>query len=262
MEGQGKSPRAVESPLERIDIVLNRPRHGGNVGAAARAVKNMGLGGMRLVALEEEVLPEARMLAAHAVDILESARSFDTLDQALAGNDIILGTSRRVKSARMRILTPREAAAYVLENLGSGRAALIFGPEDSGLMADELSLCHGVVSIPADERCPSLNLAQAVMVLAYDLRMALDGLPSVRSFGSPTDEEKDQMFVQLMSVLERSGFFIRNPREKSALHMREIFSRGVRTSQDARIVRGIFRRIGWALSRSEKGTPFDPGDEE
>ena len=262
MVGEENKSKAVGCPLENIDIVLNRPRHGGNVGAAARAVKNMGLGEMRLVALEKEVLPEARMLAAHAVDILESARSFDTLEQALAGEDIILGTSRRVKSARMRILTSREAAAHILENLGSGRAALVFGPEDTGLTAEELSLCHGVVSIPADERCPSLNLAQAVMVLAYDLRMALDGFPSVRSFGGPTDEEKEQMFVQLLSVLERSGFFIRNPKERVVLHMREIFSRGVKTSQDARIVRGIFRRIGWALSKLENGTFFDPGDDQ
>jgi len=239
----------MESPLERVDIVLSRPRHGGNVGSAARAIKNMGLGGLRLVALEDEALPEARMLAAGALDILESARTFDTLDEALDGEDIILGASRRVKSARARIMTPREAVSHVLENLGNGRAAFVFGPEDSGLTADELSLCHGVVSIPADESYPSLNLAQAVMILAYDLRMALDELPSVRSFGDPTEKEKDQMFVQLVSALDRSGFFIRNSREKVILHMREILSRGVRTSQDARIIRGIFKRIGWALSR-------------
>ncbi len=249
------------SPLDRIDIILCRPRYGGNIGAAARAIKNMGLAGLRIVAPEKETLPEARMLAAGALDVLESARSFDTLGEALEGEDIIFGASRRVRSARARIMTPREAVTHVLENLGNGRAAIVFGPEDSGLAASELSLCHGVVSIPTDERCPSLNLAQAVMVLAYDLRMAMAELPSVRSFGGPTEEEKDQMLVQIVSVLDRSGFFIRNPKEKVILHMREIFSRGVRTSQDARIIRGIFRRIGWTITKGGLGGLPGSGDE-
>jgi len=238
--------------LERIDIVLSRPRIGGNVGAAARAVKNMGLGGLRLVGLEKAVLPEARMFAVGAVDVLENARIFDNLEEALSGAGIILGASRRVKSSRVRIMTSREAVVHVLENLGDSRALFVFGPEDTGLTSRELSLCHGIVSIPADERYPSLNLAQAVMVLAYDLRMAAGCSSPVRSFGEPTREEKEQMLTQVMSVLDRSGFFLWNPREKVILHMREILERGVRTSQDARIIRGVFRRIAWALAGGEK----------
>lgn len=242
----------LASPLGRVEIVLSRPRIGGNVGAAARAVKNMGLGGLRLVAVEDEVLPEARMFAAGAFDVLEKARVFDTLGEALDGAAIVLGTSRRVKSARVRIMTPREAVFHILENIGEGQAVLVFGPEDTGLTSEELSLCHGIVSIPADEGYPSLNLAQAVMVLAYDLRMAAGSIPSVRSFGEPTGEEKDQMLAQMMAVLDMSGFFLWNSREKVILHLREILARGVRTSQDARIMRGAFRRIAWALSGGGK----------
>jgi len=238
--------------LERIDIVLSRPRIGGNIGAAARAIKNMGLGGLRLVAPESEVLPEARMFAVGAVDVLENARIFSTLEEALSGAGIILGTSRRVKSSRVRIMTPKEAVSHVLENLGDGRALFVFGPEDTGLTSKELSLCHGIVSIPADDRYPSLNLAQAVMVLAYDLRMAAGCASPVRSFGEPSREEKDQMLTQVMSVLDMCGFFLWNQEEKVILHMREILAGGVRTSQDARIMRGVFRRIAWALSRGEK----------
>lgn len=259
MNATGFGKIASESALERIDVVLCRPRHGGNIGSAARAVKNMGLGGLCLVAAEETAVPEARMLAASAFDVLESARSSDSLGELLEGRDIILGTSRRLKSARIRIMTSREAARHLTENMGQGRAAIVFGPEDSGLTSEELSLCHGIVSIPADQRYPSLNLAQAVMILAYDIRMAMGELPSVRSFGAPSIKETEQMFQQLTSVLDKSGFTIRNPKDKVLLHMKEILSRGVRTSQDARIVRGLFRRIAWALARETGDGPADSG---
>lgn len=237
-----------ENDLKRIEIVLCRPRYGGNIGSVARIVKNMGLGGLNLVLPEEAGIPEARMLAASAADVLERAGTSDSLEEALKRRDIVLGASRRVKSARTRIMTSREAARHVADHMGEGSAALVFGPEDSGLTADELAHCHGIVSIPASEEYPSLNLAQAVAVLSYDLRMTINELPPVRSFGSPSQEETEQMYHQLMTVIEKSGFTIRNPREKVLLHMREILSRGVQTSQDARILRGLFRRIAWAMA--------------
>ncbi|UCG39172.1 MAG: RNA methyltransferase [bacterium] len=242
--GPGSSER-----LKRVSVVLCRPRYGGNVGSAARAVGNMGLGGLILAAPEDYAVSEARMFAASASEVLESARTFDSLEEALEGQDMVLGASRRVRSSRTRIMTPREASSYLLENLADGRAAVVFGPEDSGLSASELSLCHGIVSIPADAACPSLNLAQAVMVLAYELRVGVDEPSSVRSFGGSTGQEREQVLAQMSSVLERSGFFIRNPREKVMVHLREILSRGLRTSRDARIMRGVFRRIAWAMDR-------------
>jgi tRNA (cytidine32/uridine32-2'-O)-methyltransferase len=215
----------------------------------------MGLGGLALVAPRKYHVKEARMLAASAKDVLEAAQTFDTLEEALAGQDVILGTSRRVKSGRIRIMTPREGSDHLLGNLSSGggsrTASLVFGPEDCGLTAKELAHCHAVVSIPVDDEYESLNLAQSVMVMAYELRMGTDDLPLVRSFGDASSEESSQMFEQITSVLDRSGFFIRNPRERVLLHLREILNNGVKTSQDARIVRGIFRRIVWALEGGE-----------
>ena len=249
MEKTDKNGESRGSFLDRISIVLCRPRYGGNVGAAARAVKNMGLGRLDLVAPEDFSAGEARMFASNALDVLEGAATFDTIDQAVAGHRIVLGTSRRVRSGRIRIMTPREAVAHVSDHLGEGTGAILFGPEDNGLTAEELKRCHGAISIPTEEAQPSLNLAQAVMVIAYELRMGSQDLPSVRAFGRPSEVEMDQVVDQVAAVLERSGFFIRNPRERVLLHLREIFSRGVSTSQDARIVRGIFRRIAWALGR-------------
>ena len=215
----------------------------------------MGLGGLALVSPGKYHVKEARMLAASAKDVLEAAPTFDTLGEALAGQEVVLGTSRRVKSGRIRIMTPEEGSDHLLGNLssgggrrgGSGKASLVFGPEDCGLTAKELALCHAVVSIPVDDEYGSLNLAQSVMVMAYELRMGTDDLPLVRSFGDASPDESSQMLEQMTSVLDRSGFFIRNPRERVLLHLREILNHGVKTSQDARIIRGIFRRIAWAL---------------
>jgi len=98
------------------------------------------------------------------------------------------------------------------------------------------------------------------MVIAYELRMGMDGLPPVRSFGGASESEIGQMLTQAVTVLDRSGFFIRNPRDAVLLHLREIFAKGVTTSQDARIIRGIFRRIAWALDHNEKEDKTDPGE--
>lgn len=240
-------------PLERVFVVLSRPRYGGNIGATARVVKNMGLGGMILSGPEDYLSAEARMMAASAGDVLEAAVTTETLAEALSPFDHILGASRRVMSSRQRIMPPREAALYVSREIGDGRAAIVFGPEDSGLTARELSLCHGLVSIPSDSRCPSLNLAQAVMVLAYELRMTQeDEHLRVRSFGDASREEYQSALDQVESVLDQTGFFIRNPRKRVMVHLREIFSHGIRTSQDARIVRGMHRRIAWALKKEEE----------
>ena len=234
--------------LDRVQVVLCRPRYGGNIGSTARVVKNMGLGGMVLLEADDYMVSEARMMAASAADVLGSAAVADSIEEALEGFDIVLGASRRVRSGRQRIMTPGEAAAFLEREMGDGRAALVFGPEDSGLKAEELARCHGIISIPADDRYPSLNLSHAVLVVAYELRVALapDEL-QVRSFGRASQDEYGTMLQQVESVLDRTGFFIKNPRDRVMLHLREIFARGVGTSQDARIVRGIFRGIAWAL---------------
>ncbi|MDF1535765.1 MAG: RNA methyltransferase [bacterium] len=252
--------------LRQVRVVLCRPRYGGNIGAAARAVKNMGLGELALVAPGEYHVSESRMFAASAKDVLEAARTFDTLEEALRDQEIVLGTSRRVKSGRSRIMTPREASSHLLGHLGSvggsGMASLVFGPEDCGLTSEELALCHAVVSIPVDGEYASLNLAQSVMVMAYELRMGADDLPLVRSFGDASSVEISQMIEQMTSVLERSGFFIRNPRERALLHLKEILNHGVKTSQDARIVRGVFRRIVWALEGGKSAKNTGSGEKQ
>lgn len=237
--------------LRSTDVVLVRPRYGGNIGSAARVIKNMGLGRLLLVAAEEYMQSEARMMAASAGDILEAAENHDTIEKALAGFDLVLGVSRRVKSSRQRIMTPRQAARFAASWKLPGRTALVFGPEDSGLTAEELSVCHGIVSIPSDEACPSLNLAQAVMVLAYELRIYFDHeITLVHSYDGPSSKDMESLFQQIESVLGTTGFFIRNPKKRVMLHLRDILGKGIESSRDSRIIRGVFRRIAWYLRNS------------
>jgi TrmH family RNA methyltransferase len=244
------------SPLARVFVVLSRPRFGGNIGAAARAVKNMGLGGLVLAGADDFHLSEARMMAAEAGDVLADAPRHDTLAEALAPFDLSFAATRRVRRSRTRILTAREAALHLARELGDKKAALVFGCEEAGLSGGEVALCGGVLAIDSSPDYPSLNLAAAVMVVAYEVRLALLGDPADPTVRRPMGvDERGQMLEQMESALEASGFFDANPRERVLLHLREILTHGARTSQDARVMRGAFRRINQALRDSR-----DPGE--
>ncbi len=239
--------------LKAIDIVLVKPRYGGNIGSVARAIKNMGLGGLVLVNSERYMPSEARMMAASAQDILDQAEKTDGLEDIIGRYDLVLGVSRRVKSSRQRIMTPRQAARFLSREMVGKKVALMFGPEDSGLTARELSQCHGIVSIPSHEDYPSLNLAQSVMILAYELRMILDPeLNSVHTYSGSSERDMEELYLQIETVLERTGFFIRNPEKNVMVHLKDILSSGIETSRDVRIFRGIFRRIAWHLNKEDR----------
>jgi 8-oxo-dGTP diphosphatase len=235
--------------LSRVFVVLARPRFGGNVGACARAVKNMGLGGLVLAGAEDLHAAEARMMAAEAQDVLEAAPRLGTLAQALAPFAVSFAATRRVQRGRTRVLAAREAAAHLAREMGEeSRAALVFGCEESGLSAAEVALCHGVLSIPSSPAYPSLNLAAAVMVAAYEVRMALTAAAEGALHRPPPGEkERGQMLEQMEAALDLSGFFAANPRGRVLLHLREILAAGARTAQDARLLRGVFRRINQGL---------------
>jgi tRNA (cytidine32/uridine32-2'-O)-methyltransferase len=158
-----------------VDVVLVRPRNPANVAAACRALKNMGLRSLRLVGEDPGLgRPEARNLAYGAWDLLDSARFFSGLQAAVADATFVAGTSGREDAAAW---SPRRFTAEGGIRAAGGRTALVFGPEASGLTAGELSSCHARVRIAADPEQPSLNLAQAVLILAYEIRLSHDGGP-------------------------------------------------------------------------------------
>lgn len=182
--------------LDRIRVVLVNTSHPGNIGGTARAMKNMGLSKLVLVQPEEFPSGEANARASGATDILETAVVVESLEEALAGCSLVLGTSARDRRIPWPLLDPRECAQKSLEHVGlGGEVALVFGREYAGLTNEELQRCQYHVHIPANPEFSSLNLATAVQVLAYEVRM--DWL--IRQ-GQPTKVEKLETTAMLDAV--------------------------------------------------------------
>lgn len=161
--------------LERIRIVLVGTTHPGNIGSAARAMKTMGLSRLVLVAPKAVVNAEAEAMASGATDVLANAQIVDDLDAGLAGCRWVVGASARLRDAPYELMTARKAAERARAELRAGEVALVFGREHAGLTNIELGRCHAHMVIPANPDYSSLNLSQAVQVVAYELRQALLG---------------------------------------------------------------------------------------
>ena len=166
-------PIDFQACFDNIRIVLVNTSHPGNIGAAARAMKNMGLSKLTLVDPEDFPSPVANGRAVSAVNILEVATVTKTLEEAVAGCGLVIGTSARIRSIPWPLISPQQCAQHVADDSRQNEVALVFGREDSGLTNEELQLCHFHVNIPADEKLSSLNLAAAVMVISYEVRMEL-----------------------------------------------------------------------------------------
>lgn len=153
--------------------VLVEPRRPENVGAAARALKTQGFYTMRLVSPCDHLAPEAHWLAHGAQELLQGAQVFETLEQALADVDLVLGTTAKLRHGFSQLYTPAALGQALAEKQGSvARVALLFGPEDTGLSGEVLDRCHLLTGVPLAQPFPSLNLAQAVMVYAHALSAA------------------------------------------------------------------------------------------
>lgn len=246
--------------LRKIRIVLLRPRHPGNIGAVARVMKNMGLARLVLVDPGEWRTPEALAMAWNSREILRKAEIFPTLHDAVRNTAFLLGTSSR--EGRRIPMTPRDGVPELLRRAGRNEVSILFGPEDKGLSNEELSICHSHIVIPASPRYPSLNLAQAVAIVAYEIFIAQSnstrssgyqkgrpGLPSgKRSLASVADIEG--FFSHLRSILLKIGFL--DPRRGSDFmgDIRDIFQRSLLNKRDVRILRGILRQIEWYGERT------------
>src|SRR6185369_10151527 len=195
--------------LRRIRVVLCRPSHPGNIGAAARAMKTMGLSELYLVQPKQFPDPEADARATGAVDVLRNAKIVDHLKDALVGSAYTIALSARQRDLGPPPGMPRAAAQRLLVEAGTGDVALVFGNESVGLSNDEICLCHEAVSIPTNPEFSSLNLGAAVQLLCYECRMAAfsDSPPALDQgttpFSSPaaTHDEVEGMLDHLLSVM-------------------------------------------------------------
>ena len=159
--------------FSNIHVVLVNTSHPGNIGAAARALKNMGIPNLRLVDPQDYPSDVAVWRSASATDILAQAQVYPDLQAAVADCSLVIGASARSRRMPWPVLSPRQCANHVVADAGEHKVALVFGREDSGLNNEELQLCHYHVQIPANVEYSSLNLAAAVMVICYEVRVAM-----------------------------------------------------------------------------------------
>ena len=241
--------------LENIRIVLVNTSHPGNIGAAARAMKNMGLSKLVLVDPKDHPTFEAYSRAAGADDVLGDAMVVKTLAEAVIGCTWVMGTSARERSVQWPMMEPRQCAAESMKQAEQGEAAIVFGRERTGLTNEELEQCHALVNIPTNPDYSSLNVAAAVQVLAYELRLAaLESSVSPPSSDAVSDElaskhfddvpaTSDQvngMYQHLFQMLEDVKFIGTSNPEIVMRRLKGLFNRAHLTKREVSILRGIY----------------------
>ena len=243
----------MKSIMDRISIVLVEPQSPGNVGMVCRAMKNMGLADLRLVKGCRTDHREARKFAVSARDLLDNARLFDSLEEALADREITVATTRRHGKYRNEMFTPREVAQEIRSAIGDNRAALVFGREDNGLTTDELSLCRWNATIPTSEEYGSLNLAQAVLIFCYELFLGIGDNTPDRSRSVASVLEMEMLYGHMENSLLRIGFL--NPQNPAHVmrSLRRIFARAGLDSREVAIIRGMMSQIDWAATNRMEG---------
>jgi TrmH family RNA methyltransferase len=232
--------------LERFAFVLVRPKSAGNVGASARALKNMGYGDLRLVAPRRWNPRIAEQRAVHGVEVLTRSPTHQDLEDALADRTLVVGTTARGGPYRTEAIPIREAAAGLIEAADANRIALLFGPEDDGLSNEELKRCQRLVTIPTAPEYPSINLAQAVMIIAYELMLAAG---AARVIDPPEElapaNEVEAALARMAEALIEIGFLPQSNPDHIMFALRAIFGRGGLRPRELDIVNGIARQIRW-----------------
>lgn len=233
------------SPLSRVRIVLSHPTHPGNIGAAARAMKTMGLAHLYLVNPRHFPDPDAEARASGAQDVLERARVCASLDEALAGTVLVAGLTARRRDLSHDMLTPRQAAPLLLEQADVGEVALLLGTEMSGLTNAELDKCRLLINIPANPEYTSLNLAAAVQVLAYELRSACPEVPLRRAkVQEPAIFEDVERFYQhLEQTLVAIDFMNPDQPKRLMQRLRRLFARARLEQEEVHILRGVLTAV-------------------
>jgi tRNA/rRNA methyltransferase len=226
-----------------IRIVLCRPSHPGNIGAAARAMKAMGLADLRLVAPERWPAKEDQWMATHAQDVLQAARVHGSLREAIGDCAAAFALSARPREWSPQVLDVRAAAARATAI--PDNVAFVFGSEEAGLTNEEMFACQFLVHIPAQPGSTSLNLAQAVQIVAYEARMAAEGgIPPSRKEKLATVEDIEGLYAHLEQAAVKSGFYVPESRSKLPERLRRLFSRVPELErEEVNILRGLLKAL-------------------
>ena len=229
--------------MDQIRIVLCRPSHPGNIGAAARAMKTMGITDLRLVAPERFPAKEADWMATHALDVLQKAIVHEKLEDAIQDCVAAFALSARPREWSPQVLDARAAAGRALEL--QGKVAFVFGSESAGLTNEEMFDCQYLVHIPASPGFSSLNLAQAVQVVAYELFVASGAtVPPFRGEKLATVQDREGLYAHLEQAALKSGFFVPGSGSKLPERLRRLFSRvPAMEREEVNIIRGLLKAL-------------------
>ncbi len=229
-----------------IRIILVGTTHPGNIGAAARAMKNMGLTDLMLVCPRHFPHDDAAARASGAEDILESAKVVDSLEETLRDCVYVAGASARSRTIGWPAIAPRECATKLLEESRNGPVAVVFGPEKSGLTNEDVDRCHTLLTIPTEPGFSSLNLGMAVQVICYELHVAQIGLAEEAGNSevpAATGEELERFYTHLEEVLTDGGFLDpENPRQLMR-RLRRLFVRAQPDQNEINILRGMLAAL-------------------
>jgi TrmH family RNA methyltransferase len=231
-----------------IRFVLVDTSHPGNIGAVARAMKNMGLSELVLVSPREFPHADATARAAGADDLLARARVCATLEEAIADCGLVLATTARTREQHFRILEVREAATRIVTEAraGSGAVAVVFGTERFGLSNEHLLKAQALLRIPANPEYESLNIAMAAQLIAYEIRMAGRDVPQAAERDVPlaTPAEMERLYIHLETVMEEVGFRDRTQSGRNLLgRIRRLFNRAELDANEVNILRGFLTSV-------------------
>ena len=237
--------------LQNVRIVLVETSHSGNMGSVARAMKTMGLTNLWLVNPLVKPDSQAIALAAGASDVIGEAKIVDTLDEALAGCSLVVGTSARSRTLPWPMLDPRECGLKTISEAQDAPVAIVFGRERVGLTNDELQKCHYHVAIQANPEYSSLNLAMAVQILAYEVRIAWlatqeEGKEAVvveDQTQYPSADDLERFYVHLEQVLLKTGFIRTSHPGQIMSKLRRLYNRARPETQELNILRGMLSSI-------------------
>ncbi len=234
---------------ENVHFILVEPKTPGNIGAAARAIKTMGFGNLALVNPGDLGAPEARWMAHAAEDVLENARIFPSLSKALKDSHFVVATTQRVRGYHFPYYTPAELGEKLIPLSQAHRVAIVFGRENSGLTNEELRCCHAISTIPAAVNHPSLNLAQAVMVYAYELFKASFEEEKRFRWRLANYQQMEGVYEHLRSSLERVNFIPMDSWENFMMRFRRMFARANPEVRDVKVMHKILQAFDEYIRR-------------
>ena len=242
--------------LRRIRVVLVRPQGAANVGAVARAMKNMGLSDLALVGTSKRRIASAQTTAVHAADLLTAASRWRSLDEAVADCNLVVGTSAQGGLYREDPETPVEIASDILAvargGEEAGRVAIVFGPESHGLTREDLRFCSRLIRIDTAEEYASINLAQAVLIVCYELRKQVEALPTKTDGlqGAPA-EQVQRIEARMEAALLRMGFLNPQNPDRIMFVLRRMLGRAIVRPFEARVLMALAGQMEWCAGAAE-----------